>query len=181
MLFLKRNKSSKNVSALNYPILPYRCGSLLLNICPRLPFVLFFELPPHFERHTRCPFPLPPSFPYWCGSALAYKTWGGGGMDRWYPQGCFCVAAVRPAGRLCVAVCVCLMCSVTLPRRLPATFCFPSLIPQGTVTRGRAHHFNLPVTFQHILPRLLCTVLENQTFKTLVVFSPPKLFRVNCI
>lgn len=59
----------------------------------------------------------------------------------------FCVAAVGPAGRLCVCVCVhasvcVLMCSVTLPLRLPATFCLQSLIPRGTATHkkdGDAH------------------------------------------
>lgn len=51
--------------------------------------------------------------------------------------------------------CVCvLMCSMTLPLPLPATFSLHRLIPWGTESWGRTHYFNLPVTF-HVSTRVL--------------------------
>lgn len=138
----------------NLPALPFT-ADLSLDLTS---FYYFTFLSPHLTSNTRlCSFALffSSSVLYRCGSIWAYNRWGRLG---WHPQGYVCVAAARPAGRLCAYVCSCvcvsfLMCSVTLPLCLPATFRLHSLIPEGhshTEKFRRTHRGNLPVTF-HIL------------------------------
>lgn len=134
LIILKIYKPSKNISTLYSLLLFYltTVGSLLQNICPRRAFFNFLESPPHLECHTRYPFPLPPSVPYCCSSVFAYNTCGGVWMDGRYPPGCFCVAAVRPAGRLCQCVFLCiLMCSVTLSKPSTCDILLPQSDPTG--------------------------------------------------
>lgn len=92
---------------------------------------------PHLTSNTTlCAFALFSSpVLYRCGSIWAYNSWGHltgthGDFSVWLLPGqqADCVHIE------CVCVCV-LMCSVTLPLCLPATFCLNSAIPGGIATQ----------------------------------------------
>lgn len=137
LIILKIYKSSTNISTLYSLLLFYliTVGSLLRAICPRHIFVYFLESPPHLECHAGCPFPLPPSVPYWCSSVFAYNAHGEvGWMDGTHRDASVWLLSGRQADCVCACQCVfvcVLMCSVTLSTPSTCDILLPQSDPTG--------------------------------------------------
>lgn len=150
LVLIRHSKSTQKACLLNYYISASYCLTFLLFLLTCRPsppisffflplffFLNFFVPPPHLQHHTlRLCSLLLSLVLYGCGSIWAYDRWGRlAGTHRdisvWLLPG--------QQDRLCAYVCVCvLMCSVTLPLCLPATFCLNSPIPGGTATQTEA-------------------------------------------
>lgn len=147
-----------------YFLNPFLSSDLVLMHCSSMPasalilpfFYYFTFLSPRLTWNTRlCAFPLFFSL-FYASVAPSGHTIGEGDLAGTHRDISAWLLPDQQAdcAPVCVSECVCLlMCSVTLPLCLPATFCLHSPIPEGhshTERHKHTHRSNLPVTF-HIL------------------------------